>query len=254
MAKFKEKYGFILNLVNKTNTDNFPHNLYRVRLVDKKRKIEDITQLSYPKTNVSLGRCNFANDPTFYCSDKSTTAIAEIFKYQDPSNKYLYLSVWKFNAGNELTIFALLSKALKKGLISEKRKLKIIPNKEQRLPAERQLEEMEKLFYDDNHLHSATMSNMLFDSKIFPCDCIFYPSVISNELGTNISIKAKYFDENVSFQRAYIFEVTGNPENYNTLLLKFTLGQSHNIKWYDATSECLLIRTLLNTDLHIQEP
>lgn len=253
LNEFKSRYGFLLNIVNRSNTSNLPHNLYRVRLVNKNEEIKKIEQLSYPKAKVNLGRCNFAKEPIFYCSDKATTAIAEILKYQKPLNKHLYISVWKFKPSVEIDIFPLLKKAKHKQIFSKIDPLIIISNKGKRQKAEKQLLEIEKYFYDDNHLQSACMSKVLLSNDILPCDCIFYPSVIPNEKGINIALKTEYFEENVVFQRAYMFELTGFPKNYKVLPLKYTLSHSNDLIWQETDFDQLLLRTLLNQDLNLLE-
>jgi hypothetical protein len=250
LNEFNLKYGFVLNLVNKSNTDNFPQYFYRVRLVERTEKIKNIEQLSYPKSGISLGRCNLENEPVFYCSDKSTTAFREILKYRNPINKDVYLSVWKFKPGINISIFPLLNKAVQKGIILKSNPLEIIPDIEKKIKAENQLLEIEKYFYDENHLQSACVSNLLFRNAILPCDCIFYPSAIENEIGINISVKTEYFNENFEFQRAYKFEFSGSVKDYKVLPLKYTLSKSNELVWAEADLRELIFRTLINVDLH----
>lgn len=255
VREFNSKYGFILYLVHRNNTDNLPENLYRVRLVDKSEKINRIEQLSYPKSGrISLGRCNLANEPVFYCSDKSTTVMAEILKCQDPTDKDVYLSVWKFKPGVNVNIFPLLDKARQKGLKFKTNPLKIIPNIERRTAVKSQLQDIEKYFYDkDDYFKSASVSNLLFQNDILPCDCIFYPSAIEKETGINISVKTDYFDENFEFQRAYKFEFSGFTKNYKVFPLKYTLSKTDELVWAEVDYSQLLLRTLLETDMNLHK-
>lgn len=249
--ELNSKYGNVLNVINKNITDSFPNEYYRVRLVDKQEKISNINQLSYPKHNVSFGRCNFVNEPVFYCSDRASTAIAETFKYQNLTNKYLYLSVWKFKPGKEINIFPLLHNAKQKGLISKVNSLSVIQCAEKRIIAKKQLLELEKHFYDDDTSISAAISNILFYRNLFPCDSIFYPSAIKNETGINISIKTDYFDRNVDFKRAHLLEVSSQKNSYKVLPLKYTLSSKDEIIWRDSNLDEIIFRTLLYKDLDL---
>jgi hypothetical protein len=248
--QFISKYGFLLSIINKTVTDKFQNDLYRVRITDKKEKIVEPTQLSYPKNNITIGRCNLVNQPVFYCSDKSTTAIAEILKYRNPLNQYLYLSVWKFIPENDLIIFTLLEKAIKKGLVKDMDILKIIPDKIKRRKASQQLSEIEKYFYDFDHFKSATICDTLFNRSVLPCDCIFYPSAIETELGINISMKAEIADKLLSFQRAYKLELFEDVENHKIEVLGYTLSKT-DFKWKKPNPNDLIFRTLIKEDLGI---
>lgn len=89
---------------------------------------------------------------------------------------------------------------------------------------------------------------ILFNRKIFPCDCIFYPSIIDNETGINSSLKTEFVDKALIFQRAYKFELFGEKGNYKTELLKYTLSKSE-FKWQSPNLEQLLFRTLVKKDL-----
>lgn len=248
ISELTSKYGFLLNLINKSNTENLQTDLYRVRITNKYENITEPEQLSYPKFNVSSGRCNFENEPIFYCSDKSTTAIAETLKYKNPLNHYLYLSVWKLKPDNNINIFPLVEKAKQKGLVKDLDILKIISDEEKKNIVKKQLLEIEKYFYDVDHSKSASISHILFNRKIFPCDCIFYPSIIDTETGINISLKTEFVDKNLSFQRAYKFELFGEKGNYKTELLKYTLSKSE-FKWQTPNLEQLLFRILVKKDL-----
>lgn len=242
------KYGFLLSVINKSNTTNFQNDLYRVRIANKDEKILEPGQLSYPKSKVGAGRCNFENNPIFYCSDKSTTAIAEILKYKNPLDHYLYLSVWKLKSGKDINIFPLLDKAKKKGLVKDIDILKFISNEEKKNIAKKQLLEIEKFFYDADHSKSASICHIIFNRKILPCDCIFYPSIIDRETGINIALNTDFVDKNLIFQRAYKFELFGESGNYKTDFLNYTLSQNE-FKWEKPNFEQLLFRTLVKKDL-----
>jgi hypothetical protein len=248
ITELTSKYGFLLNLINKSNTENFQNDLYRVRIANKYEKIVEPEQLSYPKDNVSAGRCNFENHPVFYCNDKSTTAIAEILKYKNPINQYLYLSVWKLKPSYDINIFPLLGKAKQKGLVKDMDILKIISNEEKRKMANKQLLEIEKYFYDFDHSKSASICHILFNRKILPCDCIFYPSIIDTETGINISLKTDFVDKILTFQRAYQIELFGNSGNFKIEILNYTLSKS-KFKWQKPDLKQLLCRTLVQKDL-----
>ncbi|MBU2884174.1 RES domain-containing protein [Gilvimarinus agarilyticus] len=248
ITEFESKYGFLLNLINKNNTVNIQNDLYRVRIANKSENILETEQLSYPKTNVSSGRCNFENNPIFYCSDKSTTAISETLKYTNPSNKHLFLSVWRLKPDKDINIFPLINKAKQKGLLKDIDPLSIITDETKRNISRKQLLEIEKYFYDADHSKSASICHILFKRKILPCDCIFYPSIIDSETGINISLKTDFVDKSLAFQRAYKFELFGGPENYKMKLLKYTLSKN-KFKWLPPNPEQILFRALTEKDL-----
>jgi len=251
ITELTSKFGFLLNLINKNYTDDFQNDLYRLRITNKYENIVEPEQLSYPKDKVSAGRCNFENQPVFYCSDKSTTAIAEILKYKNPLNQYLYLSVWKLKPGYDINIFPLLGKAKQKGLVKDMDILKIISNEEKRKMANEQFLEIEKYFYDLNHSKSASICHIMFNRKYLPSDCIFYPSIIDTETGINISLKTDFVDKTLSFQRAYqieLFENSKNSGEFKIEILNYTLSKS-NFKWQKPNLEQILFRALVQKDL-----
>lgn len=252
ISELMSKYGMLLNVINKNKTENFQNDLYRVRIANKTENITEPAQLSYPKINVGLGRCNFENEPVFYCSDLSTTAIAEMLKYKNPTNQYLYLSVWKFKPNFNINIFPLLNKAKSKGLTDKVDILNIISDKKKRHLAKKQLLDIEKFFYDTDHSISASICNILFKRNTFPCDCIFYPSIIEEEKGINISIKPDFVDKVLSFERAYKFELFEIEKgHYEVCLLNLTMSKN-NFKWHKSNIENLLLRTLINKDLGLK--
>jgi len=245
-------YGFLLNLVNLNNTVNFQNYLYRVRIAKKGDLINEPQNLSYPKNNIKIGRCNFDNQAVFYCCDSSTTAFAETLKYSKDLNftdYYIYLSVWKLKPLNEITIFPLLNKAFSKGLVKNSN---IINFKNYAInnSVKNQLIEIEKYFYDIDYNKSASISNFLFNRDYNPCDAIFYPSKIKKESGVNIAFRTEYVDENLEFQRGYKFEIVKESDTYKLDFLKFTLSKS-NFIWETPNWEHFLIKKFTEIDLKI---
>src|SRR5690606_24374967 len=143
-------------------------------------------------------------------------------KYKNPLNQYLYLSVWKLKSDKDINIFPLIGKANQKGQVKDIDILKVITDKKKRNIARKQLLEIERYFYDADHSKSASICHILFNRKILPCDCIFYPSIIDSETGINISLKTDFVDKSLEFQRAYKFELFGKLRNYKMELLKYT--------------------------------
>jgi hypothetical protein len=172
------KYGFLYNYSFKLNTNYLDFNLYRVRMVNSIDEIKTIEHLSYPKNDINIGRCNFPNNPIFYCCDKSTTALAEVLKDYNKEKKFLSLSVWKFKKGININVAPLLMKAKRKGLIKDETCLDFINVSAKGLNTEKQLEEIENLFYNNDYFKSAAISKILLDNEVIPCDCIFYPSAV----------------------------------------------------------------------------
>lgn len=245
-------YGFLLNLVNLNNTVNFQNYLYRVRIAKKGDLINEPQNLSYPKNNIKIGRCNFDNQAVFYCCDSSTTAFAETLKYSKDLNftdYYIYLSVWKLKPLNEITIFPLLNKAFSKGLVKNSN---IINFKNYAInnSVKNQLIEIEKYFYDIDYNKSASISNFLFNRDYNPCDAIFYPSKIKKESGVNIAFRTEFVDENLEFQRGYKFEIVKESDTYKLDFLKFTLSKS-NFIWETPNWEHFLIKKFTEIDLKI---
>lgn len=244
ISDLTSKYGFLLNLRNENNTQNFQHDLFRVRIANKHEHINGQEQLSYPKSNVSSGRCNFENDPIFYCSDKSTTAIAETLKYKNPIDNYLYLSVWRLKFGMNINIFPFLDRAKQEGLLVDIDVLGVISDEEKRNIAKKQLLEVEEYFYDIDHSKSASICHILFNRKNFPCDCIMYPSFIAAETGINVSIKTDFVDKYLMFQRAYKFELFGEKGDYKMNLLSSTISKGEFV-WEIPSSNQIPLNTLV---------
>ena len=245
-------YGFLLNLVNLNNTVNFQNYLYRVRIAKKGDLINEPQNLSYPKNNIKIGRCNFDNQAVFYCCDSSTTAFAETLKYSKDLNftdYYIYLSVWKLKPLNEITIFPLLNKAFFFLLVKNSN---IINFKNYAInnSVKNQLIEIEKYFYDIDYNKSASISNFLFNRDYNPCDAIFYPSKIKKESGVNIAFRTEFVDENLEFQRGYKFEIVKESDTYKLDFLKFTLSKS-NFIWETPNWEHFLIKKFTEIDLKI---
>ena len=101
-----DEFSFMLNPKQPINTNDFLSKFFRVREIDSFTNIDLIREHSYPPIeNVKMGRCNFPKFPVFYCSNNPLTALLEVAKSLQDSEKEYCISKWEIIPMNENMIF-----------------------------------------------------------------------------------------------------------------------------------------------------
>lgn len=224
------EFGIIPNFVTPFTHKDFSLRFFRAREVDRISNIDLIREHSYPPINcVGMGRCNFPNFPVFYCSDNPITALLEVVRNSEGSNRRFCISKWELDDSEKELIFQnFLQTSLPdenpfnffKDNLSNKINEPFIESFNVGLEDERKEGLLEYLKYldtsfinDDNYSLSASLAyRALYANHNLRTDILMYPSQQTNLKGVNLALSPNFADDNLKLVRLYIVELN----NYNS--------------------------------------
>lgn len=233
-------YG-ISNPVLILNPNIFKFNLFRVRELDSIKNKNLFCEHSYPPLKFTPdGRCNFRNNPVFYCSNNPLTALNEVIRDSDFKSKKYCISVWSLiqnesnfyldiylqNELHSLNPFKILAENTEQKIndifnnLTESQKLGVI---------EFHKFIAKKFIADEDYSISAFLSHKrLNTNEEHSCDMIIYPSVQTDLISANFAIHPNFVDNCMKVEMFYIVEV--NSINKKTTEHKLTFSKYGKIE------------------------
>lgn len=250
------EFGFMLSPKQPFNTNEFLSDFFRVREIDSFTNINLIREHSYPPIeSVKMGRCNFPKFPVFYCSNNPLTALLEVAKNSQGSEKEYCISKWEIIPMNENMIFenflqvdlpkengfSKIKDGIQKKISSP---FEISFNK--RLSKDQENGIIEYLKYldsgfinDNNYSLSATLAHRaLYVDHDYRTDVLMYPSVQTAFKGTNLAIQPNFVENNMKLTRLYVLSFEKYDPLNGTIKLtfkKYGIVKKNIIKWKDIS-------------------
>jgi hypothetical protein len=246
------EFGFMLSPKHPFDRNDFMTKFFRVREIDSFTNIDLIREHSYPPIEkVKMGRCNFPKYPVFYCSNNPLTALLEVARSFQGSEKEYCISKWEIIPMNERMIFENFMQvdlpkenefsSLKEGL-KKKISSPFVRSLNKKLTDDQENGIIEYLTYldssfinDDDYSLSATLAHStLYADHDFRTDVLMYPSVQTVFKGTNLAVQPNFVENNMRLTRLYIVSYENfNPSNgkINITFSRYGTVEKNVIKW-----------------------
>lgn len=230
---------------------DFNLSIFRAREVNTIKNIDLISEHSYPPVNLTgFGRCNFPNNPVFYCSNHPITSLLEIIRNTDYIDKEYCLSVWGIiNSESPICIqnyfHSELPKANGFSAIKDADILQLDKTFEHKLDPDKKAGLLELIGFlhstfinDKSHKLSAAIAHqVLFAEHNFRTDILMYPSIQTKLTGMNMAIQPNFVDNQMQLKRLYFVKITGyNKENdsYNFSFGRYGYVEKNVIMWRES--------------------
>ena len=240
------EFGPKLNAKLPYNTNKFLSKFFRVREWESFTNINLIREHSYPPLDyVKMNRCNFPRFPVFYCSIDPMTALLEVVRDFNGSEKIYCISKWELFLTNENMVFeSFLQTDLPKDnqfaetrdRIREQICSSFSLNKEQEEGLIEYLKYLDNSFInDDDYSLSATLAHIaLYNNDNYRTDVLMYPSVQTVFNGINFAIQPNFVENNMKLTRLYILNFEKfNPKNRKISLtfLEYAEVEKNRVVW-----------------------
>jgi len=234
------EFGFGINIKQPSKTEKFLPTFFRARELDTFTDTRLIREHSYPPIDkVTMGRCNFPNKPVFYCSNDAMTALIEVVKNYNGSDKKYCLSKWELIKTDsdlifesflnsklpEENIFREIGKGIQKRIsepftISLQEKL----SKEQEEGLVEYLKFFDESFLNDkNYSLSASIAHeALYANHNYRTDVLMYPSVQTQFKGVNLAMNPNFVENNLRMTRVYIVQLEKYKPDSGSVSVTFT--------------------------------
>lgn len=250
---FKE-FEIIPNIFKLFKPSDFTLPIFRVREVNSFTNINQFSEHSYPPISLAgFNRCNFPNNPVFYCSDNPMTALIEVIRNNDYKGKRFCISKWELiNSENPFVFQTFLQTELhqdnKYGVLKHSEIEQLDQPFENKLDKDRKdgLVEYMKFLHsafisDKSYALSATIAHRTLNAKHnLATDILMYPSAQTQYKGVNMAITPNFVDNMMRVQRFYIVELN----NYNNRTGRFNV----KISKYGDIDKNIIFWKSLNPD------
>lgn len=252
------EFGFGLNIKQPSNTDTFLSTFYRAREFDTFTDLSLIREHSYPPIDkVKMGRCNFPNKPVFYCSNNAMTALIEVVRNYNGSEKKYCLSKWELVKTNsdlifesflhsnlpEENVFGKIGKDIQKR-ISEPFMIsyqKMISKKQEEGLIEYLRFFNDSFLNDKNYSLSASIAyESLYANHNYRTDVLMYPSVQTQYKGVNLAMNPNFVENNLKMTRLYIVQMgkyIPDSGSFSITITKYADVNKNMIVWKNVDPE-----------------
>jgi len=255
-----DEFGFIFSPLWPLKQEVFTFNFFRVREVDSFQNISLIREHSYPPIQItSMGRCNFPNYPVFYCSNDPLTALLEVVRDNNITNKKYCISKWEFQPTvDELYFQTFLQTELPSDNFFNELKKQLIKKIDQpfeksfnkKLDKDRKdgilkyLEFLDSIFIDNKNLSlSASLAHRsLYANHNLRTDILMYPSIQTNKKGVNLAINPNFAENNLKLTRLYEVSL----QKYESKTGKIDLSFH---RYADVKRDMIVFKHLKKTDI-----
>lgn len=258
------EFGFGINIKQPSNTDGFLSTFFRARELNTFTDTKLIREHSYPPIDkVTMGRCNFPNKPVFYCSNDAMTALIEVVKNYNGSDKKYCLSKWELFKSDsvlifesflhsrlpEENIFGEIGKDIQKRIsepftISLQEKL----SKEQEEGLVEYLKFFDESFLNDkNYSLSASIAHRaLYANHNYRTDVLMYPSVQTQFIGVNLAMNPNFVENNLRMTRVYVVQLKKYKPDSGSVSVSFT-------KYADIRNNMIIWKNIDSEDKEFEE-
>lgn len=229
-----QEFNIIPDGLRLLKTEDFNLSIFRVREVSSISNIDLITEHSYPPVAFTgFGRCNFPQNPVFYCSNDPMTALLEVIRDTDYRKRTFCISKWEILPSDDKICFQnfLFSKLHEKnGFVPMKDAdiSQMDKTFDYKLSHDRKagLIEFMKFLHDTfindkNYSLSAFLAyRSLYARHELRTDILMYPSVQTEAKGVNLALQPNFVDNRMIAKRFYLVDV----ENYDAKKGSYTLN------------------------------
>lgn len=261
---------FICDFKLRTNYRTTPYKLqvprlYRARPVEvanleaAEEKFSCLERLSYPSASVvhkvPLGRCNWAGEAVFYCSNETGVPFFEV---RPEVGNYVMLAHYKHKSKKEIEVYApvigvkkLVEKLTARGQTDNI--VEIIKHDPKLKPGKEILAYIDDFFSgwfvqdvnkDNNYYYRLTTALFSIFCHMYiveehNMDGLLYPSTTSELTGLNLALKTDFVDKNLTFEKAIIYQLEekqGKEIHLRALKEAFEkdVDSEGNLKWIET--------------------
>ncbi|MCG8902835.1 RES domain-containing protein [Tenacibaculum finnmarkense] len=233
--KIVNEFKFTPNILQVVKCNEFNLKFFRVRELSTIKNIDVFSEHSYPPPYFTkMGRCNFPENPVFYCSNDPGTSLFEVIRDGNYKKKQFCISKWEIIPSEEIFIFEnylrneLPNKNPFKDLndnlverLDETFEGKL--TKEKREGVFKYLEFIDNSFINDNNysLSASIAHDSLFREHETRADVLMYPSRQSNLVGLNLAINPNFVNNNMKISRFYTVEINNISEKRDKYNISF---------------------------------
>lgn len=244
---------------------DFNIKFFRVRELSSFSNLDIFSEHSYPPIKLTkMGRCNFPENPVFYCSNDPATSLMELIRQDNYKNKKYCISRWKVIPSDDILFFENFFrskvpeenffKELNSNLYEQLNELfegKITDS--QLKGTIKYFEFLDRCFIDDeNYSLSASLAHeSLYRKYEIRTDILAYPSKQTNSKGINFAINPNFVNNNMNVDRFYIVEVNNISEQknkYNISFHKYGNVINRVINWHQITNIDKQLNDFIKTD------
>lgn len=260
------EFKIIPNVFQFFEAESFNLSIFRARELNTISNIDLISNHSYPPPNFTgFGRCNFPQNPVFYCSDNPITCLLEIIRDTDYRDREFCLTKWEVvQSKTPIAVQPFFHKDLPKengfSVIKDLEEKKLDETFDFKIDSDKKAGLLTLLDYlrttfinDSSHkISAAIVYNFFYAKHNYRTDILMYPSIYTGLTGMNMAMNANFVDNQLQLKRLYNLKITNiniEKRTYNLSFGNFANVEKNVMMWKDFVKDNATFKKYFDEDL-----